>query len=177
MRGFALIITTGSMSGANRARRLPRTVAPLGAETRTSKKNNNIYERSEYILLFLPVNFNLLFILLLVLYISAVIYLFIILLLFIYIIIIYIILLYNYNIIYIIYNILYSRVAYFYVFVKYFFKKIFKPTVFPLRGRKNREQAPDWAVSLRLRFELRPQLRDTKNKYIRTKYQICKSLV
>ena len=67
------------MSGANRARRLPRTVAPLGAETRTSKKNNNIYERSEYILLFLPVNFNLLFILLLVLYISAVIYLFIIL--------------------------------------------------------------------------------------------------
>lgn len=66
------------MSGANRARRLPRTVAPLGAETRTSKKNNNIYERSEYILLFLPVNFNLLFILLLVLYISAVIYLFII---------------------------------------------------------------------------------------------------
>lgn len=145
------------MSGANRARRLPRTVAPLGAETRTSKKNNNIYERSEYILLFLPVNFNLLFILLLVLYISAVIYLFI-------------ILLYNYNIIYIIYNILYSRVAYFSVFVKYFFKKIFKPTVFPLRGTENREQAPDWAVSLRLRFELRPQLRDTKNKYIRTKY-------
>lgn len=79
------------MSGANRARRLPRTVAPLGAETRTSKKNNNIYERSEYILLFLPVNFNLLFILLLVLYISAVIYLFIIL----YYIIIY---LYNYYI-------------------------------------------------------------------------------
>ena len=152
------------MSGANRARRLPRTVAPLGAETRTSKKNNNIYERSEYILLFLPVNFNLLFILLLVLYISAVIYLFI-------------ILLYNYNIIYIIYNILYSRVTYFSVFVKYFFKKIFKPTVFPLRGTENREQAPDWAVSLRLRFELRPQLRDTKNKYIRTKYQICKSLV
>ena len=121
------------MSVANRARRLPRTVAPLGAETRTSKKNNNIYERSEYILLFLPVNFNLLFILLLVLYISTVIYLFI-------------IFIYNYNIIYIIYNILYSRVAYFSVFVKYFFKKIFKPTVFPLRGRKNREQAPDWAV-------------------------------
>ena len=65
------------MSGANRARRLPRTVAPLGAETQKKKKNNNIYERSEYILLFLPVNFNLLFILLLVLYISAVIYLFI----------------------------------------------------------------------------------------------------
>lgn len=164
------------MSGANRARRLPRTVAPLGAETRTSKKNNNIYERSEYILLFLPVNFNLLFILLLVLYISAVIYLlyYIIILLFIYIFIIFI---YNYNIIYIIYNILYSRVTYFYVFVKYFFKKIFKPTVFPLRGTENREQAPDWAVSLRLRFELRPQLRDTKNKYIQTKYQICKSLV
>ena len=147
------------MSGANRARRLPRTVAPLGAETRTSKKNNNIYERSEYILLFLPVNFNLLFILLLVLYISAVIYLFI------------------YIIIIFIYNILYSRVTYFSVFVKYFFKKIFKPTVFPLRGTENREQAPDWAVSLRLRFELRPQLRDTKNKYIRTKYQICKFLV
>lgn len=164
------------MSGANRARRLPRTVAPLGAETRTSKKNNNIYERSEYILLFLPVNFNLLFILLLVLYISAVIYLFIILLLLLFI-YIFIILLYNYNIIYIIYNILYSRVTYFSVFVKYFFKKIFKPTVFPLRGTENREQAPDWAVSLRLRFELRPQLRDTKNKYIRTKYQICKSLV
>ena len=162
------------MSEANRARRLPRTVAPLGAETRTSKKNNNIYERSEYILLFLPVNFNLLFILLLVLYISAVIYLFVILLLFIY---IFIILLYNYNIIYIIYIILYSRVTYFSVFVKYICKKIFKPTVFPLRGTENREQAPDWAVSLRLRFELRPQLRDTKNKYIRTKYQICKSLV
>ena len=117
-----------------------------------------------------------LFILLLVLYISAVIYLFIIIIIII-IIYIYIILLYNYNIIYIIYNILYSRVTYFSVFVKYFFKKIFKPTVFPLRGTENREQAPDWAVSLRLRFELRPQLRDTKNKYIRTKYQICKSLV
>ena len=150
------------MSGANRARRLPRTVAPLGAETRTSKKNNNIYERSEYILLFLPVNFNLLFILLLVLYISAVIYLFIILY--------YYLFIYNYNIIYIIYNILYSRVTYFSVFVKYFFKKIFKPTVFPYGKTENREQAPDWAVSLRLRFELRPQLRDTKNKYIRTKY-------
>lgn len=89
------------MSGANRARRLPRTVAPLGAETRTSKKNNNIYERSEYILLFLPVNFNLLFILLLVLYISAVIY---------YIIIIFIYLLYLYIIIilYILYIIYYT---------------------------------------------------------------------
>ena len=151
------------MSGANRARRLPRTVAPLGAETRTSKKNNNIYERSEYILLFLPVNFNLLFILLLVLYISAVIYLFIILL-FIYIFIIFI---YNYNIIYIIYNILYSRVAYFSVFVKYFFKKIFKPTVFPLRGKEKSGASPRLG---RMRFELRPQLRDTKNKYIRTKY-------
>lgn len=157
------------MSGANRVSRLPRTVAPLGAESRTSKKNNNIYERSEYILLFLPVNFNLLFILLLVLYISAVIYLFVIFIYY-YLFIIYIIFIYNYNIIYIIYNILYSRVAYFSVFVKYFFKKIFKPTVFPLRGTENREQAPDWAVSLRLRFELRPQLRDTKNKYIRTKY-------
>ena len=115
------------MSGANRARRLPRTVAPLGAETRTSKKNNNIYERSEYILLFLPVNFNLLFILLLVLYISAIIYLFIIII----IIYIFIILLYNYNIIYIIYIILYSRVTYFSVFVKYFFKKILNPLYSP----------------------------------------------
>lgn len=94
------------MSGANRARRLPRTVAPLGAETRTSKKNNNIYERSEYILLFLPVNFNLLFILLLVLYISGVIYLFIILLyyyLFIYLLYLYIII-----ILYILYIIYYT---------------------------------------------------------------------
>ena len=91
------------MSGANRARRLPRTVAPLGAETRTSKKNNNIYERSEYILLFLPVNFNFLFILLLVLYISAVIYLFIILLLLLFIYLLYyyiIIILYILSIIY-----------------------------------------------------------------------------
>ena len=128
------------MSGANRARRLPRTVAPLGAETRTSKKNNNIHERSEYILLFLPVNFNLLFILLLVLYISAVIYLFVILLLlFIYIFIIFI---YNYNIIYNIYNILYSRVTYFSVFVKYFFKKFLSPLYSPCGERKIGSKPP-----------------------------------
>lgn len=70
------------------------------------QKNNNIYERSEYILLFLPVNFNLLFILLLVLYISAVIYLFIIL--YYYYLFIYLLYLYIIIILYIIYIIYYT---------------------------------------------------------------------
>ena len=69
------------------------------------QKNNNIYERSEYILLFLPVNFNLLFILLLVLYISAVIYLFIILLYYLF---IYLLYLYIIIILYILYIIYYT---------------------------------------------------------------------
>lgn len=124
------------MSGANRARRLPRTVAPLGAETRTSKKNNNIYERSEYILLFLPVNFNLLFILLLVLYISAVIYLFIIL--FIYLLYLYIII-----ILYILYIIYYTVGYHIFLYLSStFLKKFLSPLYSPCGERKIGSKPP-----------------------------------
>lgn len=136
------------MSGANRARRLPRTVAPLGAETRTSKKiiiYTNVVSIYYYFyqLTLICYLYYYWYYIYLLLYIYLLYY---IILLFIYIIIIFI---YNYNIIYIIYNILYSRVAYFSVFVKYFFKKFLSPLYFPTGKRKIGSKPPIGPYALR----------------------------